>query len=267
MQAATLPASYGWQWVKDGLKIFGKQPMPMFFWAMALSLFVLFATRAQFIGPLLFVALMPVFTLMALAACKHISAGRIMVPSMWRRPLLRPGVFRKLFLMGLLYAALGLLAGLVAFIPFWGELSAALRLVQIQQDIMPFLEAVRAPLLIFVVLYVIVAALFWHAPALVAWHNLRLIQAMFFSAIACWRNKWAFLVYGVVWALVFLCIDLAASLLVAIGLDATIVTILQMPVQLAAGAVFYSTLYPIYTTTFGIEDHAAALDNSDPASA
>lgn len=241
--------------------------MPMFFWAMALSLFVLFASLTPPVGPLFFVALMPIFTLMTLEACKHISAGRVMLPSMWPKPLLRPGIFRKLFLMGLLYAAMSLLAGLLAFLPFWGDLANALRAAQVEQNITPFLLAVRAPIILFVVLYVIVAALFWHAPVLVAWHNLRLTQALFFSGIACWRNKWAFLVYGIVWVLAFLFIDLCAGLLVGVGLPASLINILQVPVNVAAGAVLYCSFYPVYTTIFGIQDHQTGFDDGHRASA
>ncbi|MFU2051627.1 BPSS1780 family membrane protein [Bordetella hinzii] len=267
MQAATLPASFGWQWVRDGLKIFAKQPLPMFFWAMALSLFVLFATLTPPVGPLLFIALMPVFTLMTLSACKHIEAGRVMLPSMWPKPLLRPGVFRKLFLMGLLYAGLSLAGGLLAFLPFWGDLTEGLRAIQVEHDIMPFVAAVRIPLFLFAILYVVIAALFWHAPVLVAWHGLRMVQALFFSGVACWRNKWAFLVYGAVWVMVFLFIDLCAGLLVAVGIPASVANIVQIPINVAAGAVLYSSFYPAYTSVFGIEDFHPGLDHGDSAAA
>ncbi len=59
-------------------------------------------------------------------------------------------------------------------------------------------------MLVFRALYVPLGALFWHAPVLVAWHSIKLTQALFFSGMACWRNKWAFLVYGLTWAAVFL---------------------------------------------------------------
>src|SRR5690606_34382817 len=112
MQAASLPASYGWQWVRDGLRLFMKQPLAVFTWALAISLLVMFSSLTPPVGPRLFVALMPVVTLMTLSACKHIEAGRVMLPSMWPQPLMRPGVFRKLLLMGVLYAVLSIAAGL-----------------------------------------------------------------------------------------------------------------------------------------------------------
>ena len=57
MQAAFLPASSGWQWVRDGFRLFRKQPLAMFTWALVNSLLVIFAFAAQIVGPILFIAL------------------------------------------------------------------------------------------------------------------------------------------------------------------------------------------------------------------
>ena len=135
---------------------------------------------------------MPIVTLMTLSACKHVEADRVMLPSMGLPPQ-KPGVFRKLFLMGLLYAALCMVIGLLAFLPFSGSLSEAVRVARwkrhhaavVRPDgpLTVFWRAVRDRR----------RASLWHAPVLVAWHGLRLTQALFFSGVACWRNKWAFL--------------------------------------------------------------------------
>lgn len=55
MQAAFLPASSGWQWVRDGFRLFRKQPLAMYTWALANSLLVIFAFAAQIVGPILFI--------------------------------------------------------------------------------------------------------------------------------------------------------------------------------------------------------------------
>lgn len=264
MQAASLPASYGWQWVRDGLKLFMKQPLAVFTWALAISLLVMFASFTPPVGPLLFVALMPAVTLMTLGACKHIEADRTMLPSMWPQPLMRGGVMKKLLMMGGLYAGLSITAGLITFLPFSAELAEGLRIASIEQDLTPFLSAMLVPVTLFCVIYIVIAALFWHAPALVSWHGLRLVQAMFFSGIACWRNKWPFLVYGVTWVMVFLFIDLCTGLLVAIGLPPSVAGTLQIPFNIAAGGALYCSFYPAYTSVFGIADlHSNPDQRSD----
>ncbi|MDQ8033126.1 BPSS1780 family membrane protein [Bordetella genomosp. 1] len=267
MQAASLPASYGWQWVRDGLRLFAKQPLAIFFWAMFISLLVVFATVTPPVGPLLFVALMPAITVMTLAACKHIEADRVMLPSMWPKALQLPGVFRKLLVMGVAYAVVSLLAGLVSFLPFSDALTAGLRAASVENDLTPFVLAMRVPLFIFAVLYVIIAALFWHAPVLVAWHGLRLRQALFFSGIACWRNKWPFMVYGAAWILIFLFIDLCAGILVWMGIPANLANTLQIPFNIAAGGILYCSFYPAYTSVFGIDNPHAHLDHRHSAHA
>jgi hypothetical protein len=267
MQAASLPASAGWQWARDGLRLFRKQPLALFTWALAISLIGMFAWFTAPIGPLLFVTLMPAITLMTLSACKHVEADRVMLPSMWPKPLQQPGVFKKLFIMGTWYTTLGILAGIVSFVPYWGDLTEGVRAASITNDVVPFLEVMQAPLLIFGTLYVIIAALFWHAPVLVAWHGLRMRQALFFSGIACWRNKWAFLVYGVTWMAIFLGIDLCASALVSVGLPVGLVVILKIPVNIMAFAVLYSSFYPAYTSVFSVNNAGFQLDNGSSTQA
>ena len=46
--------------------------------------------------------------------------------------------------------------------------------------------------------------LFWHAPALVHWHGVSPVKSLFFSAVACFRNFGALLVYGLAWLAVFI---------------------------------------------------------------
>jgi hypothetical protein len=263
MQAASLPATAGWQWARDGLRLFLKQPLALFTWALAISLLVMFATFTPPIGPLFFVGLMPVVTLMTLSACKHIEADRTMLPSMWLKPLQKPGVFKKLIILGAVYAGLCLLAGLIAYMPFSDELMEGMRVASVTNDLMPLLTAMRTPLLIFGTLYVIIAAMLWHAPVLVAWHGVRIVQSLFFSGIACWRNKWAFLIYGLTWTSIFLGIDFSASILIALGLPATLIHTLQIPFNIAAGGILYSSFYPAYTSVFDINNASFQFDSGN----
>jgi len=267
MQAASLPASSGWQWIRTGLRLFMTQPLAMFAWSTVVGMFVLFSMLTLPIGPLLLPVLMPIVALMSISAAKHIEAGRTMLPSMWPKPLQRPGVFKKLTLMGGMYAVACLVVEIVAILPFMQSVTEGMNLATASQDLAPMLAAMQAPMILFVVLYIPVAAVFWHAPVLVGWHGLRMTQALFFSGVACWRNKWAFLVYGVAWVLIFMFIDLATGLLIAAGLPVTLVTTLQMPVNIAACGVLYCSFYPTYTSVFGVDDAHTGLDHGDSAHA
>lgn len=260
MQAASLPALAGWQWARNGLTLFLRQPLAMFAWAMAISVTLMLASATPPIGPLVFVALMPVITVMTLSACRHVAAGHAMVPSMWAEPLKPAGIFKRLTGLGALYVGFSLLAGLAAFLPYMDSIASAFD-AAMESDPTPVLMAMRAPMLIFGLLYVAIATLFWYAPALIAFHGTSLMQALFFSVVACWRNKWAFLVYGLVWGAAFFAIDLLATLLIAIGLSPSGAALLRTPLNIALGGILYCSFYSNYTSVFEIDRAEPELDD------
>lgn len=248
MQAAILPATAGWQWVTQGWRLFTMQPLAMLTWAMLVSFMLMLATLAAPLGPMIFIALMPAVTFVTLSICRHIEAGRKIMPSMWIQPLQSKGLFRKLLAIGGIYVGLCLIVGFLAFLPFIDELQEAIQVMANAQDIQPLIQAVQMPMIIFAVLYVLLAALFWYAPALVGWHGTSTVQALFFSAVSCWRNKWAFLVYGCVWIGLFLTVDLLSGILVTLGVSVELAATLQIPINIALGSVMYCSFYPTYVS-------------------
>jgi hypothetical protein len=152
--------------------------------------------------------------------------------------------------MGSLYLVTCLLLGLIAFMPFAAEVTEALKSLTDANNLSPLLAAVRTPMIIFAVFYMLMAAIFWYAPVLVAWHQISISRALFFSGIACWRNKWVFLVYGLSWLAVFLAIDSALSLLVWIGIPNTLAATVQVPINIVGGAILYCSFYPSYASVF-----------------
>ncbi len=250
MQAANLPALAGLRWALDGWILFRRQPLAMFTWAMLVGLVMMVAAALAPIGPLLFMALMPVVTVISIAAARRISEGQTMQLGQWSEPLQRPGVFKKLTGLGSLFMGLSLLAGLAAFLPYADTLRVAVDTAMSSDDPLPLMMAVRAPLIIFGVLYIILATLFWYAPPLVAFHDTRLVQSLFYSTVACWRNKWAFLVYGVVVGGAFMALELIGVLLVVMGVPGQWVLTLRTPLNIVLGAVIYCSLYTNYASVF-----------------
>ena len=250
MQAVPLPALAGWTWVRDGWSLFRTQPLAFFSWAMFVSLMLMIATITPPIGPLFFIILMPTATLLSLSAGRHATEGRKILLGTWIEPLRKPLVFRRLLGMGSLYVLFCLLLGLAVFMPFSREVTQALKDIEKTNDLLPLMEAVRTPMAIFAIFYIAMAAIFWFAPALVGWHGIRITQALFFSWIACWRNKWAFLVYGLCWLAVFLGIDTFISMLVLIGLAPTTAASIQIPINVVATSVLYCSFYTSYVAVF-----------------
>lgn len=263
MQAVPLPALAGWTWVRDGWALFKSQAWSFFSWAMFVSLMLMIATITPPIGPIFFIVLMPTATLLSLSAGRHAYEGKRILLGTWIEPLRQPLVFRRLLSMGALFLAFCILLGLVAFMPFSSEVSEALKNVEKTQDLMPLMQAIQTPMIIFGIFYVLMAAIFWFAPALVGWHQIPITQALFYSWIACWRNKSAFLVYGLCWLGVFLGIDTLMSLLLQAGLSATTTATIQVPINVVATAVLYCSFYTSYVAVF----KDSAYESSETTSA
>lgn len=253
MQAAILPIHAGWFWIQHGYRICRSQPLAMFFWSMTLGLLITFSYLIPLFGQMALIIATPSLTFMTLSACRRIDAGEAMQLGMWTEPLRERSVRKRLLVLGLAYLGCCLAGGVVATLPFLGSLTAALE-GQGQIDELALLQAMQAPLLTFGLLYILISMLFWHAPALIGWHGVPMGQALFFSMVACWRNKWAFLLYGLSWGAIFLSVQMAGVFLTMLGLSAPVMQLLMTPVNIAVAAVLYASFYPAYVSVFRSAD-------------
>ena len=253
MQAASLPFTAGWFWVKAGFALFRRQPMTMFTWAVTLGFVLLICAQLPPIGPILFIVLMPSITVMTLHACREIASGRKVLPLQLFNALKTPKLFRRLLGMGGIYVLAVTLAGILIFLPFIGDMRDAYDVTQ-NADLSDLMAVMATPMILFSISYVTIAALFWHAPALAAWHGMSTGKALFFSGVACWRNKGAFVVYGICWFLIALALNLFGDLLLAIGFSDGLAGLIQMPISFIVAAGLYCSFYPTYTTVFHAND-------------
>ncbi len=118
------------------------------------------------------------------------------------------------------------------------------------QDMAPLIDTLQTPMLLFAMFYFVLAALFWYSPVLIGWHGTPIGQSLFFSAVACWRNKWAFLVYGAAWAALFFAADLIVGVVVSLGIPLDIAAALQLPFNVFIGSVLYASFYPTFIKVF-----------------
>jgi len=99
--------------------------------------------------------------------------------------------------------------------------------------------------------------LFWFAPVLTAWHDIPPAKALFFSVVSCWRNRGAFVVYGLLWFGVALGSSFGLSLLLqALGAGAYVLTIM-MPVTIIIVTMMYCSFYATYRGCFGVQEPGA----------
>jgi hypothetical protein len=91
---------------------------------------------------------------------------------------------------------------------------------------------------------------FWHAPALVHWGAQSAGKALFFSTVACWRNKGAFVVYSLTWLGVFVLFALLANLVFAVVGRGPLVPFVALPASLIFSTVFYASLWFTFADCF-----------------
>lgn len=268
MQAATLPITAGWNWILTGYALFMRQPLAMFFWSLVTGFLISASYLLPVIGQVLLIGATPMLTFIALSACRNIASDKRMTLGMWLQPLRNnPKVRGRLIQLGAIYLGFCMTAGFLATLPFLDSIRAAIS-VDGNIDEAALFAAIRGPFITFGLLYVLISALFWHAPALTGWHGIKTTQAMFYSMVACWRNKLPFLAYGAGWAAIFFALQMLGTLLISAGLSASAVQMLLTPLNLALAAILYCSFYPAYVSVFGANyptypDHVDIPDPSD----
>lgn len=250
MQAATLPLSYGWVWVKEGMLLFKRQPMAMFFWSLVTNMLINLSYLVPVLGQIALITATPLLTFIVLNACHRIAKGETMPLNAWLKPIKPAEVKGPLLRLGLLYMLACMAGGLLSTLPFVdGILNAIPQEGQVVES--DVIALMRAPMITFTAIYILISAIFWHAPALVGWHHIPIKKALFYSMVACWRNKLPFIVYGLCWAGLYFLTYKLGHLLLAMGLSPSGAQLLSTPVTLALMAVLYCSFYPIYLTVFG----------------
>ncbi len=251
MKLQIVPARQGVVWFQQGVRTFMKQPLAftgLFFMFMAaISLLSLLPV----IGTPIALALLPAATLGLMAATEIADKGQFPMPQVLIAGF-RAGKERlqSMVVLGVLYAVgFILLMGISATIDggqfarvylLGGELTPE---VVLQGDF-------QTAALVAMVLYLPLSLLFWHAPALVHWHGISPVKSLFFSAVACLRNFWAFTVFGMVWMAAFLGIATGVAIMVSLLGNVELINAILFPVGLAMAAMFFTSFYFTYRDCF-----------------
>lgn len=242
MLLQTVPARQGLQWALQGMRTFWKQPLAMsglFFLFMAL---VSLVSMLPLIGGVLALILMPAFTVGLMSATQSASEGRFPMPStLWTA--LRGGPRRVPMLqLGALYAAGFLLLMGASMLLDGGQFA---RVYLAGEPLKPELveaSGFQTALWVSMLLYIPLSMLFWHAPALVLWQDISPVKSLFFSWMACWRNKGAFVVYTLAWAAVFSAAGIVAMLASSLMGDVQLTFPILMPLALLVAAMFFTSM-------------------------
>ncbi len=264
MKLRLVPAARGIQWVRQGFAVFFKQPLG-FAGLFASFMFVLFlALLLPLVGSLLLLAVLPLASLGFMIGTRMALEGRFPLPRVFVEPLRQGRPARLAMLqLGILYA---LATALIMWLSDSVDGGALDRAMQVMSNSKTTPEAMQEALsdsrlqlglLVRFGLAGLLSVPFWHAPALVHWGGHPPAKALFFSLVACWRNRGAFALYALTWTAAILLFALLANLLFALLGQMQLMALMAMPASLIFSTVFYASLYFTFADCFEV-------DSADP---
>jgi hypothetical protein len=245
MKLQLVPARAGISWVKLGVRTFFRQPLALsglfFMFLAVMSL----AGSIPVIGLSLALALLPACTLGLMAASKEAGAGKFPMPV----------VFLSAFRAGRQQLRAMLVLGLWYGVGFWvimgatalfdngnfatGYIAGKMPTIEMAQD-----PATQSAMLAFLLMQMPLSLAFWHAPALVHWHQVPPVKSLFFSLVACLRNFWAFTVFGLIWMALLVGMILVVSLATGLGTTENSGGLVLLPaLGLLIAAMFFTSTY------------------------
>ncbi|HOZ64666.1 MAG TPA: BPSS1780 family membrane protein [Burkholderiaceae bacterium] len=258
MKLNIVPASEGAQWVKQGIQTFFRQPLALsglFFMFMAI---VSVLSIVPFLGSLLALVILPACTLGLMAATREAVAGKFPMPSIMASAF-RAGKakMRSMLVLGVVYA-LGVLLVMGASALADGGQFARLYLLggTITRE-MVMEPAFQSAMWVALILYTPLSMLFWHAPALVHWHDMPPVKSLFFSGVVCLRNFRAFLVFGLVWMVIFLLAGVMVTLLATVIGGPEIAGVAMFPAAMLMAAMFFTSIFFTYQASFETPEGSA----------
>ena len=265
MKLQVVAARRGAVWVRNAFTLFFKRPMA-FTGLFGACLFVVLLTNfVPWVGPLLLLAALPLGSLGFMIATRTALEGRAPTLGVMLEPLrgTRPRRIALLQL-GVIYMVATVAIMLLADFADGGAMEKMLETV-LGGKATPeaVAEALADPKLGFgMLLRLGLAGLlsvpFWHAPALVHWGEQSAAKALFFSSVACWRNKAAFTAYSLAWLAVILLFGVLVNLVFLLLGQAPLVAVATLPASLIFSTVFYVSLYFTFADCFTLQDELPA---------
>jgi hypothetical protein len=244
MKLQLVPARRGVAWIREGMRTFFRQPLALsglFFMFLAV---MSIAGSIPVVGLSLALALLPACTLGLMAASREAATGRFPMPTVFLSAF-RAGrlQMRTMLLLGVVYGTgFWVIMGITTLFDGGGFASGYIA------GKMPTMEMARNPdtqsaMLAFLVMQLPLSLMFWHAPALVHWHAVPAAKSIFFSLIACLRNFWAFVVFGIVWMSILMGAILVVSLFAGFIGSPEVAGVALMPAAMLIAAMFFTSTY------------------------
>jgi hypothetical protein len=261
-----LPAVAGWHWIKYGFALFRRQPSEM------LTLFVVYCCLRLILsvnlvlGLVSLLVLTPPFSMAFMFACSDIEHGVRVHPRVLFAGFRRPTVYRLLGL-GACYVIAMLAACLVTYFADDGYLWQAF--INVLNDVEPpdakTAEDARmaGSILVLVGTYLTATLPLWFATPLIAWRNMSVGKAIFFSFFSVFRAIKALALYAICWFFIIVLLNtIVSTVLQLIGLNIDAGLFVLMPMFILLSVVMYCSYYASYIQIFGAPEQPEPSEES-----
>ena len=270
MKLQIVPPGTGLQWVLQGLRTFKSQPLALaalFFLGMASMSLI---SALPLIGPVIALALLPCISLTMMVAASEAAHGRKPTPALLLVAF-RSGSqhLHSMLMLGGLYAAgFLLIIGISSIVDGGTFASVYMGQTPMTRELAEEPEF-QSAMWLSMCLYIPLSLAFWHAPALVHWHNVSPVKALFFSMIACIRNIGAYLVFGLCWMGLFLVSGMVLAMVTGIlaMIIGSIAGGLMVATALMLAAIFFTSIVFTFRDSFSPPDDDQTLIESSSGTA
>ncbi len=254
----TVGPGRGALWVRDGLRLYMRQPMAFTGLFALFLLAALFSTLLPLVGWLLQMMMVPLLSLGFMVASQSVLLGGRARAVHFIEPLLGAPTQRRALL--LLCALYGLLVAGSLWLADWAADGGYTHLFQLMSqtpaplheiDALFVERSMAAGALVGTTTITLVTIPFWHAPALVHWAHQGALQALFSSTLAVWRCRGAFVVYALTWFTLMLTLGMLSALLFGLMGLGQLGSVLALPLGLFLSTLFYVSLIFTFNDSFG----------------
>jgi hypothetical protein len=242
-----LPARTGWEWLKQGMGLFRKQPAALTTLLFANILFSIGLSAVPILGSVLAVVLIPSFTMAFMQACLMIENGDRVTPAVLLTGFRRPALI-ALCKLGLVYLGVSLLMMVITRLAIPPE---------VIMQMMPRPDAKTPPTIqtshmlalfgVFLLDVAVLVTLCFAAP-LTYWKQMGPGKATFYSFFAVIRTARPFLVLLAAWFAIFFGVCILAALVFG---DAAVGRVVLMWLIFLFMLLLQCAMYAGYRTIFG----------------
>lgn len=246
----TTPAMIGWTWAKQGIALFRKQPAELISVFLAYLFFMFAVALLPLLGKILPFLLTPVFSMAFMQAGVQVEQERRVYPGVLLTGF-RSAALPGLCILGLFYLLAAYLAAASSTMIdggiFWkvihGEMKLDPKLAR--ESGMPMAMQFAG------MVYSLALLPLWFAAPLMAWKNMSVGKAIFYSVVTVKRGLRAFVVYGLSWVVITGILPSLISSVIALLFGPLPAIFVLLALWVVLTMAMYCSFYPTYTYTFG----------------